>query len=180
MLRRMPQITSLQRRSTVAGLLAMVAAHGVQLADTADIGLAQLETQTVRAIWGPTRPSRAMEVVFSLLPPGHCTSPVMRTKYERLVWMAQLGPHAGHVGMQGCTPAAWARRTRGPHGQAPGMGPPRGMVALVRPGAGRAAGPRGRGLGLVAAPHTGVAVTGGHSTIRGVAATDVWGAGGDH
>ena len=90
-LRRMPQLTSLQRRSTVAGSLAMaVALHGVQLADTADVDLARLETQTVRAIWGPTRPGRAKEVVFSLLTPGHRTSPTMRTKYERLVWMAQV------------------------------------------------------------------------------------------
>ena len=47
-LQRMPQITSLQRRSTVAGSLAMaVALHGVQLADTADVDLARLETQTL-------------------------------------------------------------------------------------------------------------------------------------
>ena len=85
-LRRMPQVTSLQRRSTVAVSLAMaVALQGVQLADTADVDPARLETQTVRAIWGPTKPSRAKEVVFSLLTPGHRTSPTMRTKYERLV-----------------------------------------------------------------------------------------------
>ena len=62
MLRRMPQLTSLQRHSMVAGSLAMaVALHGVQLADTADVGLARPETQTVRAIWGPpaSRPAIA-------------------------------------------------------------------------------------------------------------------------
>ena len=70
-LRRMPQITSLQRRSTVVGSLAMaVALHGVQLADTADVDLARLETQTVRAICGPTMPGRAKEVAFSLLTPA--------------------------------------------------------------------------------------------------------------
>ena len=91
MLRRMPQITSLQRRSMVAGSLAMaVALHGVQLADTADVDLARLETQTVRAIWGPTKAARATDVAFSLLTPGHRTSRIMRTKYERLVWMAHL------------------------------------------------------------------------------------------
>ena len=89
MLRRMPQITTLQRHSTVAGLLAMVVLlHGVQLADTADVHLARLETQTVRAIWGPTKPTSAKQMVFSLLAPGHRTSPIMRTEYERLVWLA--------------------------------------------------------------------------------------------
>ena len=103
MLRHMPQLTSLQCRSTVAGSLAMaVALHGVQLADTADVDLARLETQTVRAIWGPTRPGRAKEVAFSLLTPGHRTSPTMCTKNERLVWMAQLArvPGAAQVLMQ--------------------------------------------------------------------------------
>ena len=65
-----------------------VALHVVQLPDTADVDLAWLETQTVRAIWGPTRPGRAKEVVFSLLTPGHRTSPTMQTKYKRLVWLA--------------------------------------------------------------------------------------------
>ena len=75
----------------VAGSLAMaVVLHDVQLADDADIDLVRMETQTVRAIYGPTRPSRAKEVVVSLLTPGHCMSPIMRTKYERLVRMAQV------------------------------------------------------------------------------------------
>ena len=91
MQRRMPQLTSLQCRSTVASSLAMAAGvHGVQLVDIADVDLARLETQTVCAIWGPTRPGRAKEVVFSLLTPGHRTFPTMCTKYERLGWMAQL------------------------------------------------------------------------------------------
>ena len=117
-LRRMPQLTSLPRRSTVASSLAMVVAlHGVQLADTADVDLARLETQTVRAIWGRTRPGRAKEVVFSLLTPGHRTPPTMRTKYERLVWMAQLAwvPGAAQVLMQ----AIWeCGDTPPPHGPA--------------------------------------------------------------
>ena len=98
----MPQITTLRRRSTVATSLAMaVALHGVQPADIADIDLVRLETQTIRAIWSPTRPGRAKEVVFSLLTPGHCTSPIMLTKYEGLVWLAQLArvPGAAQVFM---------------------------------------------------------------------------------
>ena len=125
-LRRMPQITSLKRRSTVAGLLAMaVALHGVQLADIADADLARLETQTVRTIWGPTKPGRAKEVVFSLLTPGRPSYVPYHAYQVREVGLdgptgpgdkGRPGPHAGHLGMQGCTPATRAYRTRGPHG----------------------------------------------------------------
>ena len=89
--RHMPHITTLQRHSMVAGSLAMaVALHGLQLADIADVDLVRLETQIVCAIWGPTGPGRAKEVVFSLLNPSHRASPMMWTKYERLLWLAQL------------------------------------------------------------------------------------------
>ena len=81
--------------------------------------------------------------------------------------------------MQGCTAAARARRTRGPHSQGPGMDLPWGMVALAPPVAGRAVGPSGRRLGLVAAPQMGVAATGGPTAIRGAAAVGGGGAGGD-
>ena len=117
-LRRMLQVTSLRRCSTVAGLLAMaVALHGVQLTDTADVDQARPVTPTVRAIWGPTRPSRAKEVVFSLLTAGHRTSPIMRTKYKRLVWMAQLAqvPGAAQVLMQAIWECRDAPRCTGPH-----------------------------------------------------------------
>ena len=41
----MPQLTTLQQRSTVAGSMAIaVALHGVELADVAHLNLARLET----------------------------------------------------------------------------------------------------------------------------------------
>ena len=139
MLRRMPHITSLQWCSTVAGLLAMaVALHGVQLADTADVDVARLETQTVRG-WrpkqsapsgvplGPASPPRRWCLASShpaIARPLSC-GPSTRGWFgwpSRPGCPGRPGPHAGHLGMQGCTPAARARRTRGPHGQGPGMG----------------------------------------------------------
>ena len=98
----------------------MVALQGVQLADTADVDPARLETQTFRAIWGPTKPSKAKEVVFSLLTPGHCTPPTMRTKYERLVWMAQLArvPGAAQVLMEAILECRDAPLLHGPAGRA--------------------------------------------------------------
>ena len=100
MLRCMPQITTLHRRSTVAGSLALVVAlHGVQLADTVDVDLARLETQAIRTMWGPGRPK---EGVFSLLTPGHHMSPIMRTKHERLLLLVRMAwvPGAAQVLMQ--------------------------------------------------------------------------------
>ena len=65
---RMPHLATYHRRSVVARRLAMaVALHGVELADVSNVDLARVETRTVQAIWGPTRPSRAQG--SDLLPP---------------------------------------------------------------------------------------------------------------
>ena len=75
----------------VAGSLALaIALQGVELADASKVDLARLETQTVRAMWGPTRPGRAMEVIYSLVPQGHRTSRGMRTKYNKLALLARV------------------------------------------------------------------------------------------
>ena len=72
-LTRMPQLTMLRRHSTVVGSMAMaVALHEVELAEVADLELACLETQTLRAICGPNRPrraalSRAMHAIFLMV-----------------------------------------------------------------------------------------------------------------
>ena len=58
-----------------------------------------------------------MEVVLGLLTPGHRTSPIMRTKYERLVWMAQLAQVLGAA--QVLMQAIWECRVAPPlHGPA--------------------------------------------------------------
>ena len=70
--------------SAAAGLLAMAALHGVELAEASHLDLVRLEMRTLCAIRRPTRPSRAKEFVCCLPSPGHRTSPVMPIKYEQL------------------------------------------------------------------------------------------------
>ena len=84
------------RRATAAAVKALPKAlHGVALADVETSSLRRLETRVVAAMWGPTRMARAKEMVFCLLTPGHRTSPVMCTRYERLVWLARTAREAG-------------------------------------------------------------------------------------
>ena len=44
-----------------------------------DRDLMGLETMVLRAVWGATRLSRAKEVVFLVMTPGHRICPVMHT-----------------------------------------------------------------------------------------------------
>ena len=85
---RMPHLPTFERRATAATVKALPKAlHGVALGD--------VQTCIVAAMWGPTGTARANEVVFCLLTPGHRTSPVMCTRYERLVWLARTAREAG-------------------------------------------------------------------------------------
>ena len=71
---------------TVTAVKALpMALHGVALAYVEASQLQRLETRVVRAMWGPTPTARAKEVIFCLLTPGHRRSPIMYTRYERLV-----------------------------------------------------------------------------------------------
>ena len=69
--------------------------HGLGVASVTDPDLRGLETAVVRALWGATRLSRAKEIVFSVLSKGHCISPVMHTRYERLLWLARVARRPG-------------------------------------------------------------------------------------
>ena len=91
-----PHLPTFERRATVAVVKALPKAlHGVALADVETGRLRRLETRVVAAMWGPTRTARAKEVVFCLLTPGHRTSLIMCTRYERLVWLARTAREAG-------------------------------------------------------------------------------------
>ena len=52
-------------------------------------------TAVLRALWGVTCLCRAKEIVFTVLPKGHRVSPVMHTRYECLLWLAQLARRPG-------------------------------------------------------------------------------------
>ena len=45
-------------------------------------------------MWGPSRPARVKQVIFRLRP-GHRTSPLMWTRYERQVSVAQVARTPG-------------------------------------------------------------------------------------
>ena len=112
MLPRLPQLSTYHRRSMVAGALTLaVALHGVELADISNIDLPRLEPRTIRAMWGLT----AGQGQGGDLLPGHKTLPVMRTKYDRLGWLARVAWVPGvaqvllqaiwdPVGLLGCIP----------------------------------------------------------------------------
>ena len=75
-----------------------VAIRGVGLAEKSNLDLVRPETQTSHTIWGPTWPTRAKDLVYCLLSPGHMTSsPVMRVRYEQLIWLVARVPGATRV-----------------------------------------------------------------------------------
>ena len=74
----------------VSTLVTPLALHGVVVAPVTDRDLMDLETMVLRAVWGATKLSRAKEVVFVVVTPGYRISPVMHTRYERVLWMTQI------------------------------------------------------------------------------------------
>ena len=88
-----------------------------------------LETAVVRALWGPARVSRAKEVIFTVPSKGHRVSPVMHTRYERLLWLARLARQPGVT--RGFAQAIWESG-----GCPPGTGPV-GRALRTAPSLGR-------------------------------------------
>ena len=83
------------RKATVAAVM-IVAARllAAELADVAPRDVSSLESAIMTAIWGPSRPCRAKEVVFALLLPGHRVAPSMVVPYKRMCWLAHSAPRA--------------------------------------------------------------------------------------
>ena len=95
-LRRLPHLSTYDRRErAVSTLVTPLALHGVAVASVTEPDLRGLETAVVRALWGPARVSRAKEVIFTVLSKGHRVSPIMHTRYERLLWLARLARRPG-------------------------------------------------------------------------------------
>ena len=59
----------------------------------------------LHAVWGAIRFSRAKQVVFVVPTPRHCISPVMHTRYERVLWMTRIARTPGP--MQVLVHAMW-------------------------------------------------------------------------
>ena len=89
---------------------------GVAVAWVTEPDLRGLETAVVRALWGATHLSRAKEIIFTVLSKGRRVSPVMHTRYERLLWLARVARRPGVT--QVFTQAIWESG-----GRPPVMGP---------------------------------------------------------
>ena len=101
-------------------LVTPLSLHGVAVAPVTDRDLKGLETMVLQAVWGATRLSRAKEVVFVVVTQGHRISPVMHTRYERVLWMTRIARTPGPV--QVLVQAIWESGLRppttGPFGRA--------------------------------------------------------------
>ena len=83
------------RERAISALVTPLALHGVAVATMADPDQRGLETAVLQALWGATRLSQAKEIVLLVLSKGHCVSPVMHTRYERLLWLARVARRPG-------------------------------------------------------------------------------------
>ena len=141
----LPHLPTYDRRErAISTLVTPLALHGVAVASVTDLDLRGFETAVVQALWGPARVSRAKEVIFTVLSKGHRVSPIMHTRYERLLWLARLARRPGVTQLfaqaiwesGGRPPGTGLVGARAPHGGLPGVGPARGLVVVGRPGAG--------------------------------------------
>ena len=105
------------RKATVAAVMIVAATlFGVEPADVAPGDVNSLESAIMTAIWGPSRPCRAKEVVFALLLPGHRVAPSMVVPYKRMCWLAQIARTPGTA--QTVAQAIW-EQTEKPKGTGP-------------------------------------------------------------
>ena len=108
------------RKATVAIVMIIAATlFGVQLGDISQRDSGGLESAIMGAIWGPSRPCRAKEIVFVLLLPGHRVASSVVIPYRKMCWLAQLArsPGTAHTvaraiweGMQSLKPTCPLRR----------------------------------------------------------------------
>ena len=95
-LRRLPNLSTYDRQErAISTLVTPLAFHGVAVASVTDPDLRALETAVVRALSGPARGSRAKEAIFIVLSKGHRVSPIMHTRYGRILWLARLARRPG-------------------------------------------------------------------------------------
>ena len=84
------------RKATVAAIIIIAAAlFGVELADISQRDASSLESAIMGAIWGPSRPCRAKEIVSTLLLLGQRVAPSMVIPYRRMCWLAHLACSPG-------------------------------------------------------------------------------------
>ena len=72
--------------------------HAAEIVPPRPKDLLPFEAKVVRTIWGPSRPGRAKEVIFTLLCKGHSIAPTLVQKYSRILWLVHLC-HSGGAGL---------------------------------------------------------------------------------
>ena len=93
---RLSHLATYDRQERAIGTLATpLALHGVAATSMTVSDPWGLDTVVLRALWRATHLSRAREIVFSVFTKGHHISPVMHTRYERVLWMAWVARRPG-------------------------------------------------------------------------------------
>ena len=83
-------------RASIAAVMIIAAAlYGVELANASKKTAAALESTVMYALWGPGRPCRSNEIVFTLLVPGHRVVPTMVIPYRRMCWLVRQASTRG-------------------------------------------------------------------------------------
>ena len=185
-LRRVGCLPTFRMREVAIGTLALAkATYGVELTDVGSWDVARLELAAVRALWGPTRTSRAKEVLGR----SRCWdtgSPHVAPPVFESTLAGPLGTHAksrtsaspGNTG--GNRPPA-GHRTSGQGlavGPAAALGGRARLVGVARAAAARTAtpGPGGRGRGMP--PGAGVVAVHRFGGAGTAPTSHLWGAGG--
>ena len=84
------------RKAMVAAIMIVAAVlFRVELADISRRDASSLESAIMGAIWGPSMPCRAKDIVFTLLMPGHRVATSMVIPYRRMWWLAHLARNPG-------------------------------------------------------------------------------------
>ena len=76
------------RKAALGAMAKSVALYGVEPADVEGRTLSAADTAAAKAIQGPTRGSRAKEILSGLLARGFYVSPLWRVQYQHLLWLA--------------------------------------------------------------------------------------------
>ena len=79
-----------KRAMLISSLIIASGLYGVAAARTNPKSMLALETAVMNCVWGTSKTTRAKEVVFNLLLPGHRMAPTLYVPYNRVMWLAGL------------------------------------------------------------------------------------------
>ena len=74
-----------QKGMTLASLVMSAGLFAIEVSFVSQTLLRSLERAVLQAVWGRSRITRAKEVLFAVILPGHRLSPFMATDYSRIM-----------------------------------------------------------------------------------------------